>query len=273
MATDSRAARLVPAKVRGSWGVIRRLAVRQIEMRYRDSFLGLGWAILAPLILLIIYTIIYSTVFKARWPRPDGKEGNFALYIFSGLVLFVMVADLLNTATSLAQNNSTLIKRTTMNVRLIPIASSFGALMSFVLSLVPLLLMYVILEGVPPWTLILYPIPVAILWLASAGLAMIVASASPYFRDAMQIVPLLTTSLLFLSPIFYSITAVPEPLRTIMVWLNPLATIIPASQDLLFFGTFPPLVPLLGWGIASVVIWWLGLTIFTRAARGFADVM
>lgn len=258
---------------RGHVNVVRRLAVRQVEMRYRDSFVGLGWAVLSPLLLLAVYTLIYSTVFKARWPRPDGSEGSYALFIFSGLILFTLLAEILNTSTGLAQSNATLIKRTTLDVRLIPVSSYLGSVYTFVLSLIPLALLYAATEGLPPPTVLLYPVVVAVLWIVASGGGWFIAAIAPYFRDVQQLVPLLTTAMLFLSPIFYPMSALPDPMRLVLTVINPLATFIPASQDLLFFGRLPPLLPIAVWLAIGSLVWIAGRAAFSKAARGFGDVI
>jgi lipopolysaccharide transport system permease protein len=258
---------------RAQIGVVRQLAARQVEMRYRDSFVGLGWAVLSPLLLLAVYTVIYSTVFSARWPRPDGSEGNYALFIFSGLILFTLMAEILNSATFLVQGNAVLVKRTTLDVRLIPIASTMGSVFTFALSAVPLAFLYAIFEGLPPWTIVLYPLVVAVLWLVAAGAAWFLAALAPFFRDVQQVVPLVTTALLFLSPIFYSVDALPGPMRTVLTLVNPLMTIIPASQDLLFYGRLPNPVPLLAWALVGILLWVGGRAVFAKAAKGFGDVI
>ena len=253
--------------------VLFRLAWRQVQMRYQDSALGLAWTIIYPLVLLLVFNFIYSSVFRARWPTPTGEEGNYALFMFSGLILYLLVVEMLNAATTVVEGQAVLIKRTTMDSRLVPIAGALSALFTFALSLVPFIAFYALQEGIPPWTAILSPLIIALLWLIGLGLVLVIAATSPYFRDIRQVVPLLTTAMLFLSPIFYQMSQLPENIAPVIEILNPLATLIPAFQDLVFYSQIPPLLPLAIWTGVAAVLLAVAFPFYRRAARGFADVV
>lgn len=254
-------------------GLTRKLAFRQVQVRYQESVLGLAWAVASPLILALIYTVVYSTVFKAKWFIGPGIEENFALVLYSGLVLYLLVAEVLNSSVTVIENNAVLIKRTTMPTIIVPLAAATSALITFAFSLVPLALLFVILKGIPPAAALLFPIVAAIAWILTVGMGLVIASISPYFRDMRQFMPLLTMSLLFLSPIFYQASALPDGLRQALYVVNPLMVLIPSAQDLFFLGKIPPVLPLLAWlmiGLATVAI---GRRIFKKASAGFADVV
>lgn len=258
---------------RHSLSLTRHLASRQIRMRYRDSLLGLSWAVVSPLILALIYSVIYSTVFKSKWFVSPGQEENFALVLYSGLVLYLLFSEILNTSVTVVESNAVLVKRTTMDTQLIPVSASVSALVTFACSLLPLVFLYALLKGAPPATVALFPIVALISWLVVTGMGLLVASVSPYFRDLRQVMPLVTTSLLFLSPIFYQASALPDGLRIGLTIVNPLMTLIPSAQDLLFLGQIPPLLPLAAWTFVGSVVFVLGRWTFRRASAGFADVV
>ena len=264
----------LPAMARSNrTDVLLRLAWRQVQMRYQDSALGLAWTVIYPLVLLVIFNFIYSGVFRARWPTPTGEEGNYALFMFSGLVLYLMIVEMLNTATVVVEGQSVLIKRTTMDARLVPLAGALSALFTFALSLVPFVAFYAAQEGLPPLTALLAPLVIAVLWMIGLGLALLIAAVSPYFRDIRQVVPLVTTALLFLSPIFYQVSQLPDNVAGPIKVLNPMATLIPAFQDLVFYDRIPPLAPLVAWTVFGAVLLAVAFPFYRRAARGFADVV
>jgi lipopolysaccharide transport system permease protein len=263
--------RLVPPRRLAQIQLVMRLAQRQISFRYRENALGVLWSVLSPLFLLIIYTVVYTQVFKAKWPAD--KQVSFALLIFSGLVLFNLHAEIVNGSTFLVQNNVPLIKRTTVSARVIPLAASIGAMMTFGLSLVPFAVLYGIQVGVPPATALLFPLLVLLEVLLATSLALFLAAASAYVRDLQQLIPLLTTAVLFMSPIFYPDTALPAGLRHVLVWINPLGIIIPASKDLLFYGHLPPALPFVIYGAVATVLFRAGWAVYGRASRGFGDVI
>ncbi len=107
----------------------------------------------------------------------------------------------------------------------------------------------------------------------SAGVGMIIASVAAYFRDVQQVVPLLTTATLFLSPIFYPLESLPTGLQSIVEYATPLGLILPASKELLFLGQVPALLPLLGYAVAAAAIFMVGWMLYGVAAKGFSDVV
>jgi lipopolysaccharide transport system permease protein len=242
-------------------------------MRYRDSLLGLSWAIVSPLILALLYAVIYSTVFEAKWFVTPDREENYALVLYTGLVLFLLFADVMNTAVTVIENNAVLVKRTTMTTILVPLAASASALISFLFSLVPLVLLYVVLKGFPPVSILLFPVVVLVAWTITIGLGLLISSVAPYFRDMRQFIPLVTTSLLFLSPIFYQVSSLPDDLATALYVVNPLMVLIPSAQDLLFVGRIPPVLPLLVWFVIGLALVAIGRWLFKKTSVGFSDVV
>jgi len=265
--------RIFSARRRSQLNLVYRLAQRQLQQRYRDSALGLLWSVLSPLVLLCIYSFLYSFVFKARWSDADTKSIPYALLIFSGLLIFNLYAEIVNGSTFLVQSNVPLIKRTTASPRVLPLAASMGALMTFGFSLVPFAVMYVVLEGLPPWTAVLLPLLLVPLLVLCTGLACFLASAAAYIRDMQQLVPLSTTAVLFMSPIFYPTSVLPARVQTVLRIVSPLGVVVPASKDLLFFGQLPELLPLALYSMGAVVVFAFGWFVYGRAAKGFADVV
>jgi lipopolysaccharide transport system permease protein len=249
------------------------LARRQIAQRYRESMFGGAWALLNPLILLGLYWFVFARVFESSWSGPE-SEAPYALLIFSGIIFFNLFSEIANNSTNLVLMNSLLIKRTTVSPRVLPLAASLASFFTFALNTIPFLVMYVILEGKPPPpTAILAPVLVILLLTLSTGIGMVIAAVSAYFRDAQQVVPLLTTATLFLSPIFYPLDSLPPNIRGVIEFGTPLGIVLPASKELLFLGEIPSLLPLIGYAVAAVLIFWFGWLVYGVASRGFSDVI
>lgn len=266
--------RLASERTRSQLALAVQLAKRQVITRYKESALGALWSLLAPLALLAIYGVVWGVIFEPRWVIPPGAEdAPFSLIIFSGIVAFTLFAEIMGAATALVQSNSTLIKRTTVSPRVLPVASALGSLFTFALTSVAFTIMYFALAGVPPVTALLAPLLVIPLWVLCLGLSFIVAAVSAYFRDLQQVVPLVVTAVLFLSPVFYPISALPEALQSIVLALSPLGVILPASKDLLFFGVMPDPGPLALYSLVSVLVLTAGYWLYGKAARGFPDVV
>ncbi len=260
-------------RTRSQLQLVVQLANRQVSMRYKESALGIVWSVLVPLCLLAIYGVVYGVIFQSKWTTPDGKPGPFALYIFSGIIAFNLFAEIVSSATTLVQANATLIKRTTVSTRVLPLASALSALFTFGLSALAFIIMYGILAGLPPWTAVLTPLLLIPLWILCLGFSFLLSGLSAYFRDLGQIVPLATTAVLFLSPVFYPETAIPQALRPVIQAVSPLGIILPASKDLLFYGRVPAMGPLLIYTLIALVVLSIGYWFYGKASRGFADVV
>jgi lipopolysaccharide transport system permease protein len=255
------------------YSTIRQLTWRQIKAKFSQTILGLGWTIITPLVLLSVYSVVYSQIFRAEWIKPDGSTGDYALFIFSGLVVFTFAADVINSSTNLVKSNSVLVRRTSVNLAILPIVNVLSASFFLAVSLIPFAVYLFWQEGIPPLTSLFFPIPFIVLAIFLLGISYVLSALSVYFQDLQQLVPLLVTVLLFLSPVFYSITQLPEALQNVVLNLNPLAPVIEAFRDLIFYGNLPSLVFSIGFSTLSVAIAVLGLKFYKFAAKGFSDVI
>ncbi|WP_299437429.1 ABC transporter permease [uncultured Rhodospira sp.] len=253
--------------------LIARLTRREIAQTYRGSLLGLAWALITPLIMLAVFTFIFSIVFQARWGTElDGGHGQFALVLFCGLIVFRFFAECINRAPNLMLENPSYIKKVVFPLEAMAWVSVGSALFNMAASLIMLVLGYVVLNGPPPWTLVLTPLVLAPFILLVLGLIWVLSSIGVFLRDLHQVVGVLVTVTMFLCPIFYPIEAVPETFR-VFIYMNPLTFIIEQLRAVALFGRLPDFA-LLGayavaaWGVALVGLWW-----FARTRKGFADVV
>jgi lipopolysaccharide transport system permease protein len=252
--------------------LIRRLAWRAIEARYRGSVLGLLWAFVQPLMMLAVYTFVFSVVFESRWDLPESDHSHFALFLFSGLILFSVFADCVNQAPRLVRANRVFITQIRFPVEALCWVSLCEALVQLAFAASILAAGYVAVIGAPPLSWIFLPAVLLPLALFTLGASWLLASLGVYLEDISQIVSVFTTALLFLSPIFYSSARIPEAFRT-FYFLNPLAYLLEMSKQPLFLGIAPDwmllgLLMLLGWLVA-----WAGHLWFVRSKAGFADVL
>ncbi len=254
--------------------LIGQLAWRRIEARYRGSWLGILWSVFNPLFLLCIYTFIFGFVFQAKWDLPIEFEGRpiFALLLFSGIILFYVFSECLNEAPDLIVSNRTFLKQYRFPLEVLPWVSLTAALFNLAMSFALLFIFYFAILGSPPPSVLLLPLVLVPLALLSLGLSWLISSLGVFLRDLSHLVRVLTTALLFMSPIFYPASRIPEPMRE-LYFLNPLALIIQMSKQVLFLGTVPD------WRVVAVLLigtWliaWLGHTWFMRSKGGFADVL
>ncbi|MCB2185653.1 MAG: ABC transporter permease [Deltaproteobacteria bacterium] len=253
--------------------LIGRLTRRELASRYRGSFLGFAWMFITPVLILAVYTFVFSVVFRARWNVPVGGKGEFALLLFAGLNLYNVFSETANRTATLLIANVNYIKKVVFPLEVLPIVTLVTAMFTnLVVNGVILLAAYFLILGVPPWTAVLFPVVVLPLALFTLGVGWFLSSMGVYIRDLGHAVGVVTLIMVFLSPIFYPVEAVPAGFRT-LIYLSPFTLIIEQGRDLLFWGRLPNFWhTLLATGGAFLVNW-LGYIWFAKTRKGFADVV
>jgi lipopolysaccharide transport system permease protein len=248
------------------------LAKREVSMRVRGSTLGILWLFLVPLAMLGVYTFAFGIVFRTRWSDADTSPGQYSLLLFIGLLLFNIFAETTNRAPGLLLENTSYVKKVVFPLEILPVVALVVSLCNFAFGLALLCVFYGFVFGLPPLTIFLFPLVLVPLCLLTLGLTWLLASLGVFLRDVRQLVGVAVTMLMFLSPVFYPVTAVPERFRAIL-YLNPLTIVLEQSRELVFFGHR------LDWKlwaisvIATAIIAWLGFAWFSATRRGFADVV
>lgn len=245
---------------------------REIQGRYRGSFLGLLWSFLNPLFMLAVYTFVFSVVFKARWNVESASKTEFALVLFAGLIVFNLFGETINRAPSLIISNPNYVKKVIFPLQVLPVVTLLSALFHAIISLSVWLLAYLILFGLPHATVLYLPLIVLPFLLFILGLAWALASLGVFLRDISQFIGTLVTVLMFMTPIFYPITALPEKFRH-WLYLNPLTPIVEQARDALYWGKPPDLLLLGIYTLAAAAVAWLGFSWFQKTRKGFADVL
>jgi len=259
----------------GGWhqrGLILQLSKREVVGRYKGSALGLLWSFVNPLILLLVYTFVFSVVFKARWGDDHTSHTQFAVVLFAGMIVFNIFAECVTRAPVLILNNTNLVKKVVFPLEILPVVALAGALFHGAVSLLVLLLAELVLSQHVPWTVILAPVVVAPLAMISLGVTYLLASLGVFFRDVAQTTSLLVTMLMFLSPIFYPVSAIPESFRGI-ISINPLAVPIEQMRQVVVLGVLPNLDSLCVYWFVSLVVLSVCFAWFQRSRRAFADVL
>lgn len=248
------------------------LVKRDVVGRYRGSLFGILWSFFHPVFMLIIYTFVFSIVLGARWNEGSDSKVEFALVLFAGLMVFNLFAEVLNRAPNLIVSNVNYVKKVVFPLEILPWVTIGAALFHTLVSFSVWVIFHAIFFGAPHLTLFLFPLVLLPVVLLVAGVSWLVASLGVYLRDVGQVVGVVTTALLFLSSIFYPITALPESYRTVL-YLNPLVSLVEQARDSLMWGNIPSVrawLVLLSVGVATA---WLGFAWFQKTRKGFADVL
>lgn len=248
------------------------LVKREVVGRYRGSMMGILWSFFLPLLMLAVYTFVFSVVFNARWNTGSDSKTEFALVLFAGLLIFNFFSECINRAPGLILANANYVKKVVFPLEILPLVIVGAALFHGVIGWLVWLIFYAIFFGVPPLTIVLFPLVIFPFVLLTMGVCWFLASLGVYLRDIAQVVGVLTTILLFMSPIFYPITALPERFQKVML-LNPLTTFIEHARNVLIWGKVPGLF----WFAVVLTIGaltaWLGFWWFQKTRKGFADVL
>ncbi len=253
--------------------LIRQLTWRDVMGRYKGSFVGLGWSFIHPLLMLCVYTFVFSVIFKARWGvNPDETRASFALALFMGLITFGIFSEVINSAPGLVLANVNYVKKVVFPLEILVTVKFLSTLINALFSLIVLLIGMVFVQGIIHWTIIMLPL----IWLPIAmftlGCGYFLASLGVFIRDISATVSILTTMLFFLTPIFYPINAVPEKFQFILR-LNPISIFVEDSRKAVLWGLFPDWNWFIGGLIFSLLIWILGFIWFMKSKRAFADVI
>jgi lipopolysaccharide transport system permease protein len=263
------------ALARGLWAqreLIFQLTKRDILGRYRGSYLGLAWSFLTPLLMLTIFTLVFGVIFQARWGLENESRFHFALVLFCGLIVFNLFSECVNRAPGLILNQPQYVKKIRFPLEILPVIVFLSAATHAAASLLVLLLGLSLGAGIFNWTVLWFPMVILPLAMLCLGLSWWLASMGVYFRDIGQIMGIATMAVLFLSPIFYPLSAVPEWLQP-FYQLNPLTFIIASARGTLIWGQPPDWLHLLGVMAANFFVALLGYAWFQRTRKGFADVL
>ena len=249
-----------------------RLAKREIESRYRGSFLGILWSVLVPVIMLFVYAFVFTVVFQAKWEIPAGGKGHFVLLLFTGLIIFNLFAECLNRAPGLMISYISYIKKVVFPLEILPWVTLVVALFNAAISYLVLAVAYLILLGAPPLTALYLPLMVLPILFFSLGLTLFFSSVGVFVRDLQQLMGLITMVIMFLSPLFYPLSALPESFRNFIQFV-PLALSIEESRKVLFLGESPDMIVWSAYLASSWIVAWLGFVWFMKTKKGFADVV
>jgi len=242
---------------------------RDVLLRYRGAMFGILWVLLSPLLMLAIFAFVIGHIFQARWPEQD--EGlPFWLILFSGLIVFNLFAEAVSRAPASVRGFPSFVKKIIFPVDILPLVPIGAALVHGAVN-------FLILVAALAWTghlhpqIALYPLLLLPLLLLAVGLSWFLAAWGVFIKDMSQIVPLLVQMLLFLSPVLYPASAVPEPLRPLYHY-NPLGSVIEAGRA----AALGHAIPWQPWGLSlllGLAAALLGYAFFQHSREEFADAL
>lgn len=252
--------------------LILEMVKREVVGRYRGSVMGLLWSFFTPVLMLIVYTFVFSVVFQARWAGGSGSKTEFAIVLFIGMMIFALFSECINRAPSLILSNANYVKKVIFPLEILPVVSLGASLFHFAVSMLVWVVFYMILFGIPSVQALWLPVVILPLLIMCLGLSWLLASLGVYLRDVGQVVAVLTTAMMFMSPVFFPAVAMPEWFRPYL-YISPITYFIEQSRDLMIWHGgmhWQEWWKMLG---LSLVIAMLGFAWFQKTRKGFADVI
>jgi lipopolysaccharide transport system permease protein len=253
--------------------LILQMTKREVAGRYKGSAMGLAWSFFNPVFMLTVYTFVFSVIFKSRW-GVGGEESKtqFAVVLFVGMIVHGLFAEVLNRAPSLILSNVNYVKKVIFPLEILPVIAMGAALFHSLISVGVLLAAFILFNGYLHWTVIFIPLVLLPLVILTTGFAWMLASLGVFLRDVGQTIGIITTVMMFLSPVFYPVTSLPKEFRP-WIMANPLTFIIEQVREVLLWGHFPNWTGLALYTLTATALAWAGYAWFQKTRKGFADVL
>ena len=250
-----------------------RLTEREVIGRYRGSILGWSWSLLTPLMMLGVYTFVFSTVFKARWGDLEqaGSLG-FAINLFAGLITYNIFAECATQAPTLILSNTNYVTKVIFPLETLSAVSVSAALFHACTSTLVLIAFELIAVQQVPLTVLLLPLVWLPYLLGCLAMSWLVSALGVFLRDLGQLIGVMVSMLMFMSAVFYPLSALPSALQTVL-GLNPLVVVIEQSRRILVQGVAPSLSYVVLGFILMLGLCEISFRLFNKARRGFADVL
>jgi lipopolysaccharide transport system permease protein len=249
-----------------------RLTKKDIALRYKGSALGVVWAVLHPILMLIIYTIVFSVVLGVRWDVDTDNRFAFAIVLFSGLNIVNMAIEVFNRSTTLISSHANYVKKVIFPLRILPLVITFSALFNCIMGFAILFAGQLILINHIPVQALLLPVVLGPFVLIVAGFSYIISGISVYVKDMVNFMGVVSALLMFTSPVFFPMAAMPDFFARISM-VNPFTFIIENVRNVVFFGQS------INWGYwfvslaTGLALSLGGYKVFGRLRKGFADVL
>jgi ABC-type polysaccharide/polyol phosphate export permease len=253
--------------------LIKYLVQRQMASNYRQSYLGLVWSFLSPLLMVVLFTIVFSELLGVRFRELTGDSSlNFGLYLYCGLLPFLAFQGTLNQGVTIIPRNSDLVERVVFPLEILPLSVSLTSLILNFVGVPAIMLVFLVLEQRLEWTAVRLPLIMVPQLLFTLGLSYLMAVAGTYVPDTRETLRGMVRAMFFVTPIFWPPEMAPESLR-FLVDYNPLAFLVEAYRDLILNGELPGAVATSYFYLFAVALFAVGIVVFDRAKQNFVDML
>lgn len=241
--------------------LLKELVRRDLKVKYRRSFLGYVWSLLNPLLMMCVMTVVFSYMFRFDIP-------NYPLYLITGQTLWTFFNESTSMSMYSVLQNGALIKKVYIPKFIFPVSRVLSSFVTMSFSLVAILIVMVFTRSPFHWTILLFPVPLLFLLLFSMGIGMVLSALSVYFRDITHLYGVLTMAWMYLTPLFYPVSALPDTLIPV-IQANPMYAYITFFRDIVLYGVIPGPAVWIQCIAASLVALAVGMAVFRRMQRNF----
>ena len=241
--------------------LLQNLITRDFKLKYRRSVLGVAWSVLNPLLMMVVITIVFSTLFKQNIP-------NFPIYYLSGSLIFAFNSESTTTALNSIISNASLIKKVYIPKYLFPLSNVLSGLVNLGFSLIAMFIVMLITDAPFHATLLLLPIPIFYTFLFSVGLGILLSAVTVFFRDIAHFYSVFILAWTYFTPIFYPVEILPDAVMKLMQ-INPMYHLVTYMRSIVLYGVFPSLKENLLCLCLGLLMLALGLFVFYKKQDKF----
>ena len=236
---------------------------KEIRGKYKGSILGVLWSFLNPLLQVLVYAIVFPYIMRM-------KTENYLQYLIVGIIPWTFFITVINQGMIAVRTNAGIIKKVYFPREILPISVALSGLVNFFISCI-IILLFCIFGGVGiSWHLVLLPVFAIIQFFFILGIVLALSAINIYIKDVEYIVQFFINMMFYATPILYSTTLFPERIRWIL-YVNPLTELIEAYRDIFMYHQLPGLFPFLYLIGITIIVFFIGLTIFRKLEKGFAE--
>ena len=247
--------------------LVKNLVVRDLKLRYRSSVLGFLWCLVNPLLMMGVFTLVFTVLLT------NNNIEHFPVFILIGILAWNLHSTALVGAINSVVGGAQLIQKVYFPREVLPIATVLSNTVNFLLSLIALFALVLIFQIQLTATLIFLPLVILVQVIFTVGIALFLSALNVFYRDTASIMETMMLAWFFLTPIFYRIEDVFPAYSRLMYILNPLASIIAAYRDILYYGTMSNLDFFSRTAVTALVVLVLGYLFFIRSSRSFSEAL
>lgn len=249
--------------------LLKNLTMKELKLKYKNSVLGFLWSFINPLMMMVVYTIVFDNILKSRLPNDNT---NFSVFILSGILVWTFFQTSIITGTHSIVGNAALIKKVYFPREIIPLSIIFSAFLNYLNNLV-ILFFALIVFGVPiTFNILLLPVVLVLLLGFTIGLTLILSALNVYYRDVAHFIEVIFMAWMYLTPIVYSEKLILNHENfKFLLYINPMSLVVVNLRKVVVYGQLPDLMQMIILAAYSIVFLIIGFKVFDKLHKNFAE--